>query len=154
MRMIRTINAPSTKSITGCGNRYDTSTAMKESAHVAKVNDDRTDERRRFSESLENSPMRSDISSFRASISSVVDSFLPDFEAIEAAEPYELKDDGGFAELLEHNRELVKAFREYTRAAERRSHRDSVEKVLSIAVAILSLAVSFVSLLGQFGVIG
>lgn len=157
---IATMSAPSTTSITGLGNRYDASTAMKERVHMAKVNEDRTDARRRLDSVLESCSRQAATLLDSSLSSSLVDAFrvdppeVPGVPGIEDFEPRMLADDPSFKELLELNRELVDAFRAYDAASERKSRRDAVEKVLSISVAILSLAVSFVSLLAQFGVIG
>lgn len=71
-----------------------------------------------------------------------------------------LEDDPGFSralEVLEKQsdmvRELSSAFTEYVESSERESKRSHVFNALSLAVAVLSLAVTFVSLLGQFGVL-
>lgn len=69
-----------------------------------------------------------------------------------------LEDDPGFSralEVLEKQADMVRdlssAFTEYVESSERESKRSHVFNALSLAVAVLSLAVTFVSLLGQFG---
>lgn len=71
-----------------------------------------------------------------------------------------LEDDPGFAralEVLEKQsdmvRELSSAFTGYVESSERESRRSHVFNALSLSVAVLSLAVTFASLLGQFGVL-
>lgn len=71
-----------------------------------------------------------------------------------------LEDDPGFTralEVLEKQSDMVRdlssAFTGYVESLERESKRSHVFNALSLAVAVLSLAVTFVSLLGQFGVL-
>lgn len=71
-----------------------------------------------------------------------------------------LLDDPGFSralDVLEKQSDMVRglssAFTEYVESSERESRRSHVFNALSLAVAVLSLAVTFVSLLGQFGLL-
>lgn len=79
----------------------------------------------------------------------------------EPGPPATLDDDPGFTRALETLdglsdmvRGLSSAFTEYVEASERESVRNKVFNALSLVVAALSLAVTFVSLLGQFGIVG
>lgn len=125
---------------------------------MTNVNNDRTEARRRLSAALDSVSDRLSTSLVSDDISSLADPArsprLPNDPFPGSAEPARLTDDEGFSELLSLVRDLVEAFREYVAASERSERRQWVLNVVSAAVAALSLAVSCISLLGQFGVIG
>ena len=140
------------------GNRHETSTQAKESETMTKETREAA-QRMRDLDSNISMDLDRILSDLRASsIDSSRSLNLSELEVEPPQPSATLLDDPGFSralEVLEKQADMVRdlssAFTEYVESSERESKRSHVFNALSLAVAVLSLAVTFVSLLGQFG---
>lgn len=137
-------------------------TAAKESTHMIKADRDKDDALRSLTEAFSKVSERLESNEFISPMSSSHDWVPPrdrisgfDVEVPEPCDmrPRELADDEGFRELLSLVRDIVHSFHDYVEASEKALKRRDVIAYLSLGVAALSLALTAILLLHEFGVL-